>query len=636
MTGSAAALSPEKQTFAFQVLDLHPDPAFFCLPLYDAAQTGTNIVDFSVVYSNKNAQFLFQLSEGKLLSSHYPGGDTALSVTGFDQFLEAVQQGKKVEQNFTHQQRNRYYHLQASCMQEGVLVFIRDITDRVMMERQAEAQQRMVDAAGSGLLVLEPLRKEDGEINDFLLLQANAAVSRLLELAENPVGKMYRRLLPEPPEMFRLKCRVLQKREPITYLYHYTESGASGKWFQVALSPLEQNRLLVSLTDVTDIKLQQEVQQQQHDIRIKAIFDSAHAGMYTLTPVRDAQGTIYDFRLSLVNQSVASYLGLQAQDLIGSLGSVYFPAYKTNGLFDRYVKTMETGEPSTFDLHYDDGYDNYFTINVVKIGDEIFASFTDHSPLKRLQRELEASIADLKRSNRSLEQFAHAASHDLQEPLRKITNYTSKLQDEHAENLSDAAYGYVERIQTASKRMQRLIKDLLVFAEVGTNQGDMEEISLDQILADVVNDLEIAITEKDAVIRFENLGTIRGNSLHLQQMFQNLLSNSIKYSRQGVPPCVTITCTPKSGKDAGFVLAEYAAGQDYCLLEIKDNGQGFNQEQAGQIFKIFQRLPQHRLEYTGTGIGLAIVQRVVENHRGYIRAAGVPGQGATFSILLPA
>jgi hypothetical protein len=126
--------------------------------------------------------------------------------------------------------------------------------------------------------------------------------------------------------------------------------------------------------------VQKEEQKQKYDSRLQIVFDTARAGMYTLIPVRDEQGKIIDFGFGLVNQAVASYLGLKAEDLVGTLGSVHFPAYKTNGLFDRYVETIKTGNPAIFDLHYADGYDNFFTINVVKMGDELFGTFTDHSP----------------------------------------------------------------------------------------------------------------------------------------------------------------------------------------------------------------------------------------------------------------
>ena len=219
--------------------------------------------------------------------------------------------------------------------------------------------------------------------------------------------------------------------------------------------------------------------------------------------------------------------------------------------------------------------------------------------------------------------------------VRKISVYSDKLEEKHAHELSDEAYSYVERIKTASKRMHRLIHDLLVFAEVGANRPEFEAVTLNALVQEVLADLEVAISERDAVIAVGELGTIKGDSLHLQQVFQNLIGNAIKYSKPEESPQISITATVIAGKDAGFDLSDHEAQKQFCRIQVQDNGQGFTADQADQIFKIFQRLPQHRLEYAGTGIGLAIVQRVVENHKGYIKAEGVPGVGATFTILLP-
>src|SRR5688500_1045836 len=161
-------------------------------------------------------------------------------------------------------------------------------------------------------------------------------------------------------------------------------------------------------------------------------------------------------------------------------------------------------------------------------------TLTDHTQLKRLQRELEGTIAELKRSNASLEQFAHAASHDLQEPLRKIIVNSEKLLHEYSHNMDDNGYGILERIRTAGKRMHRLVKDLLVFAEVGANRHAFEEVNLDVLVSEVLNDLEVAITERDAQIDIAPLGNIMGDSIHLQQLFQNLISNALKYAKHDV------------------------------------------------------------------------------------------------------
>jgi signal transduction histidine kinase len=151
----------------------------------------------------------------------------------------------------------------------------------------------------------------------------------------------------------------------------------------------------------------------------------------------------------------------------------------------------------------------------------------------------------------------------------------------------------------------------------------------------VLTDLEVAIQERNALVHIGHLGTINGDSLHIQQLFQNLISNALKYSRHNVRPEISITAKETVGSKTGLALSEQEEQQFFYEITIKDNGQGFSNEEAVQIFKIFQRLPQHRNESMGTGIGLAIVQRVVENHKGYIVAEGVPGEGATFKVFLP-
>jgi signal transduction histidine kinase len=365
------------------------------------------------------------------------------------------------------------------------------------------------------------------------------------------------------------------------------------------------------------------------------VISTSQSGVHTFKPVFDENGEIVDFRITMVNQTIGAYIGQTVEALTGALASVYFPAYKSNGIFAVYKDCYLNDTRHHFDFHYEDGYDVFFNLLVVKLDDEVLVTLTDHTALKRLQREQEALIAELKRSNASLEQFAHAASHDLQEPLRKIMVYADRLLREHAENINDTGYGYLERIRTASRRMHRLVQDLLIFAEVGANKNAVEEVDLNKLVEGVLSDLEVAILERDANVHTGRLGTVKGDSLHLQQLVQNLLSNSLKYARHGVPPEIFISSLFVRGAETGLALSEPEMQQQYCLLTVRDNGQGFSAEEAGQIFKIFQRLPQHRTEQSGTGIGLAIVQRVVENHKGYITAEGVPGEGATFNVYLP-
>jgi len=183
--------------------------------------------------------------------------------------------------------------------------------------------------------------------------------------------------------------------------------------------------------------------------------------------------------------------------------------------------------------------------------------------------------------------------------------------------------------------MGLLIDDLLTYSQFSRGIANPETVDLDKKVQLVLEDLELSIQEKGASISVDPLPTIQGQRRQLQQLFQNLLSNALKYSKQDVPPVISIRYRTIKGKEAPVSLTEAEKELPFHLIEVKDNGIGFEQKEAERIFQMFQRL-HGKTEYEGTGIGLAIVQKVVENHRGYIWATSAPGAGATFTVLLPA
>ena len=629
---------------AIELLNHLLEPVVLYLPVWSDVQEPQTIIDFEVGYTNQEAASKFHIQKEQLLSQQVLNNvytDSTLRAAWFNLLLRVFETGVKAEKRYYDPQTNQHYNLLCTKVEQGVLTMARDITREVQSKKEKEQQacfiESMVNATINGLFALEAIRNEQGKIIDFRFLKVNEQFSRIINMKEEEaVGKSYLSVLPLSKfnGLFDLKCQVIETGKTIIKEIYY-EGGGIDKWYLIAITKLGENGIVETVTDITESKRDKE-EMERLVKRFETVINMSHSGIQTFKPVYDEQGEIIDFSMHIVNQTIGTYIGQTAETLVGQLASTYFPAYKTNGLFEIYKDCYLTGERKHFDFHYEDGYDVYFNLQVVKLDDEILLTLTDHTALKYAQRELEASIAELKCSNASLEQFAHAASHDLQEPLRKIMLYTDKLKSDYGEELNDNAFNYVERIETASKRMRRLIQDLLIFAEVGANRNAFEEVDLNQLMHDVINDLEVAIAERDAVVSIQGLGRIKGDSLHLQQLFQNLISNSLKYCRLEETPRITITSTLVIGKESGFELAEHYAERHYWLIQVKDNGQGFTQEQSKQIFKIFQRLPQHRTDYAGTGIGLAIVQRVVESHSGHISAEGVPGEGATFKILLPA
>jgi hypothetical protein len=267
----------------------------------------------------------------------------------------------------------------------------------------------------------------------------------------------------------------------------------------------------------------------------------------------------------------------------------------------------------------------------------VSATLKDNADLNRAresmasyQRQLEEKIAELNTSNSDLEQFAYIASHDLQEPLRKIATFSALLQG-NLRDLDDLSQMYFHRIISSSVRMTDQIKDVLEWSALSKSAEAFGPVDLNSIIESVKTDLELMIKEKRAVIQSSDLPIVLGSRLQLIRLFSNLVGNALKFCNSG--PIVTISSRALANGRAEQ-LKKFDPSVSYAEVNVSDNGVGFKQEHAERIFRIFQRLHgQH--EYRGTGIGLAICKKIAENHRGDIYATSNPGQGATFTIVLP-
>jgi len=263
--------------------------------------------------------------------------------------------------------------------------------------------------------------------------------------------------------------------------------------------------------------------------------------------------------------------------------------------------------------------------------------------LESVNEDLESRIADrtqelsiysdeLARSNRELEDFAFVASHDLQEPLRKIRAFGNRLESGYNDVIDERGRDYLARMLNAAERMSMLISDLLAFSRVSTRGKDFDDVNLKTAVESILGDLEIAITEKSAQINVGDLPTVRGDKSQLEQVFLNLLSNALKFQSEGVTPVVNVSAQDATEEETKDLLLseEY----EWTKITVSDNGIGFDQSFAEKIFAPFQRL-HGRSEYKGTGIGLAVCRRIVERHNGQITATSASGKGATFSIIMP-
>ncbi len=253
----------------------------------------------------------------------------------------------------------------------------------------------------------------------------------------------------------------------------------------------------------------------------------------------------------------------------------------------------------------------------------------DVTEIKRMEKQLVQKSVELEQSNESLRQFAFVASHDMKEPLRKIMMFSDLVLSNEKDNLSSKSVGYLQKMQSAGKNLYMLVEDILAYSLLETKE-EKEMIPLGSILLHVLDTLEETIKEKDAVISYDNLPDAKIIASQFRQLFQNLLTNSLKFTRKDVPPEISISAINTFEPS----LKTPVQSSKYLEIYITDNGIGFPDTMSEKIFELFSRL-HSKSEYEGTGLGLSISRRIVENHNGVIAASPNNGYGATFTIVIP-
>jgi len=248
------------------------------------------------------------------------------------------------------------------------------------------------------------------------------------------------------------------------------------------------------------------------------------------------------------------------------------------------------------------------------------------------KNKLEDSIQELKKMNDELQSFAYISSHDLQEPLRKIQTFVGRILDKEHQNLSELGKNYFQRMQDAAIRMQTLIEDLLAYSRTNTTERIFKKTDLSEIIEDVKNEFKEFIFEKNAVVELGEMCHCHTIPFQFRQLLHNLLGNSLKFAKPGIPSRIKIQSKMVQG--GNLDIPGVNAQKNYCHLAFEDNGIGFEPKYKDRIFEVFQRL-HGKSEFKGTGIGLAIVKKIVDNHNGIIVATGEPDKGARFDIYIP-
>jgi len=347
---------------------------------------------------------------------------------------------------------------------------------------------------------------------------------------------------------------------------------------------------------------------------------------------------VFDQNLCYVSLNKASYelYEIKEEDIIGKNVLDVFPQVTASGMYEDLKKALlgqSIHNPAYKSKVLGRDFENFY-IPLKNQREEVYGVLAighDVSKIVEASRKLEEKNAALLKSNNDLEQFAHVASHDLQEPLRKIQTFSELL----AKNLNQEveAKKYLDKIQLSAARMQTLIKDVLNYSRLSKAEERKVDTDFNQLLETIKVDFELLIEQKNATIIHSGLPVIKANPLQISQLFSNLLSNSLKFSRTVPAPVIQISSRQLATEE----LSQYPQlNKDYphILIEFKDNGIGFDPEYKQQIFTIFQRL-HDKQSYSGTGIGLALCKKIVENHQGVITADSEPNRGAVFTIILP-
>ncbi|WP_192579083.1 PAS domain-containing protein [Fibrisoma limi] len=629
-------LREQAQALRFStILDGSPEGVITFESMYDDLG---NLINLRYVQCNRAAHQLAQLPNdviGRTLLDVYSGDESQRLLVIASQVMTSGE-STTVDVHYAVGGFDKWYSLSVARLDDGVVCTFLDITQSRQASHLIEAKNRQLDSilntSLNGTIVFQAIRDEQGDIVDFWfeLFNQTAREDIMARTGKDIAGSTLLTIYPDSRQtgVFDEYSQVINTGQPLRLERHLPDYNT---WYAVSITKLDDG-CVVTFTDISQSK-QAALVIKEAAAKLQGIIDMSQTGIFLFSPVRDESGRVVDFRFKTANRTLADYVGQKSDILQGDLGSRWFPAYKTNGLFDRYLRTYETGESIRFDFYYKaDGIDSWLDIAATRLGDDVLVTFADFTPLKRLQQQLELSVQELKRSNANLEQFAYVASHDLQEPLRKVITFGDVLQSQYAGQLSESGADIVRRMQSAAQRMQTLIRDLLAYSRVANKRDTFREVNLNQVISEVVSDLDTTIHSKKAVLQVGSLPTIQGDELQLRQLFQNLLSNALKFSKPDVQPLITISSRLVAAQEIDQLTV--ATSQKFAEITVADNGIGFEQAYAERIFQLFQRL-HTRSNYSGTGIGLSIVEKVVENHRGIIRAEGRLGQGASFVILFP-
>ena len=483
---------------------------------------------------------------------------------------------------------------------------------KTALQREAGLRAEAETARDQLIRVLESITDGFITVDDqWRLTYVNAEAERLNGMRrEDMLGRNHWDIFPEAvgTTIYQEFTRAVRDGVPVDFENHYLPWN---RWFHLKAYPRPEGGLSVFYEDITERKRGEELLRESE----RRFRELAEVGPQFIWVSRPDGTTEY------VNERWTRYSGLDASSMDNrALRSQGVHPDDFPAMYERWVRCLQTGEPFEAEarLQSKEGAYRWFVTRSVPLRDDSgaivkwFGASTDIDEQKRVE-------AELRRANQDLEQFAYSASHDLQEPLRAIKIYSELLTLRYRSRLDGQALEFLDFLCTGATRMEMLVRDLLAYTQVTRLEAPQEKPNSDTVLQESLQSLNLAIMESGARITSDPLPDVSIHQTHLKQLFQNLVGNAIKYRSPQRAPVVHVSAVREAG---------------YRVFCVKDNGIGIAPEHKERVFGLFKRLHTGD-EYAGTGIGLAICQRIVERYQGSIWLESEPGKGSTFCFRLP-